>query len=336
MSGIVQSILEERSDMKGCTPSGTNEVENLADVGTTVELVARTRRFCVDCTQSIKPTYDQIKDSFKDYQLVGTVGTLIDSLDCSTENILFLLENNRLCDAPILLRSVIDGSAKCVYLLSAPSVEEENRRLEEFVNILPQKEWASFEQPAHNMKYNFFGSNYKSPIFDFFHQIVQREKTRPGEGKLIKEVDARWRFWNLTQALRRECPQWAEGADLFEFYYAFSNPLVHKSALGCQRLFEEAKLINGQYGTSIIGYASPILALNVWLLYCRLFLFARKVGLDVQPLMDVMQNSRDLFDKFAAIESFAIRTFTQQSNDTPKNSQTKPFDAISTDAEELK
>jgi len=88
--------------------------------------------------------------------------------------------------------------------------------------------------------------------------------------------------------------------------------------------------------TSIIGYASPILALNVWLLYCRLFLFARKVGLDVQPLMDVMQNSRDLFDKFAAIESFAIRTFTQQSNDMSKDSQTKPFDAISTDAEELK
>ena len=318
------------------TQSGANGVVDSAGVGTTAELVKRTRRFCIECTQSIKPTYLQRKDSFKAYPLVGTVGTLIDSLDLTTENILFLLENNRLWDAPILLRSVIDGSAKCAYLLSAPSVEEGNRRFEEFVNILPQKEWASFEQPAHNMKYNFFGSNYKSPIFDFFYQVVQREKTRPDEGKLIKEVDARWRFWNLTQALRRECPQWAEGADLFEFYYAFSNPLVHKSALGCQRLFEEAKLINGQRGASIIGYASPILALNAWLLYCRLFLFASKAGLDVQPLVDVAQNSRDLFDKFAAIESFAIRTFIQQSNDVPKDSQAKPFNAISANAEELK
>lgn len=304
--------------MKGCTPSGTNEVENLADVGTTVELVGRTRRFCVDCTQSIKPTYDQIKDSFKDYPLVGTVGTLIDSLDCSTENILFLLENNRLCDVPILLRSVIDGSAKCAYLLSAPSVEEENRRLEEFVNILPQKEWASFEQPAHNMKYNFFGRNYKSPVFDFFYQTVQREKTRPDEGKLIKEVDVRWRFWNLTQALRRECPQWAEEADLFEFYYAFSNPLVHKSALGCQRLFEEAKLINGWYAGSIIAYASPILILSALLLYCRLFLFARKTGLDVQTLIDVAQNSHDLFERAATIEAATLKKFTQQVNDVPR------------------
>ena len=141
---MVQSNCEECSSLKGCTPSSTTAAENLAEVGTTAELVGRARRFCVDCTQSIKPTYDQIKDSFKDYPLVVTVGSLIDSLDWTTENILFLLENNRLWDAPILLRSVIDGSAKCAYLLSAPSVEEENRRLKEFVKILPQKEWASF------------------------------------------------------------------------------------------------------------------------------------------------------------------------------------------------
>ena len=306
--------------------SATNGAVDLAEVGTTAELVERARRFCVDCTLSIKPTYDLIKDSFKDRPLIGTVGTLIDSLDLTSENILFLLENNRLWDAPILLRSVIDGSAKCAYLLSAPSVEVGNRRLEEFVKILPQKEWASFEQPAHNMKHNFFGNNYKSPIFDFFYQIVQCEKTGPGDGKLIKEVDTRWRFWNLTQVMRRECPQWAELSDLFEFYYAFSNSLVHKSALGCQRLFEEAKLINGQYGASIIAYASPILALNALLLYCRLFLFARKAGLDVQPLMNVMQNSRDLFDKFAAIESLATRPFPKQSDVSLGNSPNQSLD----------
>ena len=134
------------------------------------------------------------------------MGTLIDSLDCSTENILFLLENTRSWDAPILLRSVIDGSAKCAYLLSAPSVEEENRRLEEFVNILPQKEWASFEKSSRNMKYNFLGSNYKSPVFDFFYQTVQHEKTRSGESEQIREVSKRWRFWDLSTVLRRECP----------------------------------------------------------------------------------------------------------------------------------
>ena len=281
-------------------------------------MVARTRRFCVDCTQSIKPTYDRIKDSFKDYPLVGTVGSLIDSLDWTTENILFLLENNRLWDAPILLRSVIDGSAKCAYLLSAPSVEEENRRLEEFVNILPQKEWASFEKSSRNMKYNFLGSNYKSPVFDFFYQTVQHEKTRYGESEQIRDVSKRWRFWDLSTVLRRECPHWSEHADLFEFYYASSNPLVHKSALGCQRLFEEAKLINGWYAGSIIAYASPILILSALLLYCRLFLFARKAGLDVQPLIDVAQNSHDLFERAATIEAVTLKKFTQQVNDVPR------------------
>lgn len=300
------------------TQSDNNGAMDFVDVGNTAELVARTRRFCVDCTQSIKPTYDRIKDSFKDYPLVGTVGSLIDSLDWTTENILFLLENNRLWDAPILLRSVIDGSAKCAYLLSAPSVEEENRRLEEFVNILPQKEWASFEKSSRNMKYNFLGSNYKSPVFDFFYQTVQHEKTRYGESEQIRDVSKRWRFWDLSTVLRRECPHWSEHADLFEFYYASSNPLVHKSALGCQRLFEEAKLINGWYAGSIIAYASPILILSALLLYCRLFLFARKAGLDVQPLIDVAQNSHDLFERAATIEAVTLKKFTQQVNDVPR------------------
>lgn len=297
-----------------------DDAVNLAGVGTTAELVERTRRFCIECTKSIKPTYLQRKDSFKEYPLVGIVGTLMDSLDLTTENILFLLENNRLWDAPILFRSVIDGSAKCAYLLSASSVEEENRRLEEFVNILSQKEWASFEQSAQNVKYNFLGNNYKSPLFDFFYQIVQREKTRPGDGAQIRKVSKRWAFGSLSKILRSECPQWAEWADLFEFYYAFSNPVVHKSALGCQRLFEEAKQINGRHGASIIAYASPILVLNALLLYCRLFLFARKAELDVQPLMDVAQNSHDLFEKAAAIEALATKTFNQQLNDTLRDS----------------
>ncbi len=54
----------------------------------------------------------------------------------------------------------------------------------------------------------------------------------------------------------------------------------------------------------------------------------------MQPLVGVAQNSHDLFDKFVAIKSFAIGTFIQQSNDVPKDSQAKLFNAISADAEE--
>ena len=69
------------------TQSGTNDTADSADVGTTVELVARTRRFCVDCTRSIVPAYLQKKDFFRDYPLVGTVESLIVSLEWTTDNI---------------------------------------------------------------------------------------------------------------------------------------------------------------------------------------------------------------------------------------------------------
>ena len=276
------------------------------------ELVLKVRGFCKDCTQAIAPQYLKIKDNLSNDSFANAVGPLMTSLDLTTDDVFFLLENKRLWDVPILFRSVLDGSAQCMYLLSASSQEEEDKRLDEYLHVLPKKEWASLEQPLRNMKMWISGYEDENVLIDVLQQTVLREKTKDGEGAAIKEVARRWSFWELSRTLRQECPQRAASADLFEFRYATGNFMVHKSGIGCRQILEESHQIAMYYDSSTIAYASPILISVALLMYDRLLLFATRFNLDCLPLQCVMKNNVDIFINAIAVEDLAKEVVRKQ------------------------
>ena len=282
------------------------------DAANSDELVLKVRGFCKDCTQAIAPQYLKIKDNLSNDSFANAVGPLMTSLDLTTDDVFFLLENKRLWDVPILFRSVLDGSAQCMYLLSASRQEEEDKRLDEYLHVLPKKEWASLEQPLRNMKKRISGYEDENVLIDVLQQTVQREKTKDGEGAAIKEVARRWSFWELSRTLRQECPQWAASADLFEFRYATGNFMVHKSGIGCRQILEESHQIAMYYDSSTIAYASPILISIALLMYDRLLLFATRFNLDCLPLQCVMKNNVDIFINAIAVEDLAKEVVRKQ------------------------
>lgn len=282
------------------------------DTAKTDELVLKVRSFCADCTKAIAPQYLKIKDALLDNSFANAVGPLMTSLDLTTDDVFFLLENKRLWDVPILFRSVLDGSAQCMYLLSAPSQEDEDKRLEEYLHVLPKKEWASLEQPLRNMKKGIGGYEDENVMIDVLQQTVQRKKTKDGEGPAIKKVARRWSFWELSRTLRRECPQWAASADLFEFRYATGNFMVHKSGIGCQQILEEAHQVATYYNSSTIAYAAPILISIAILMYDRLLLFATRFNLDCRPLHSVMESNVGIFTNAIAVENVAKEVVRKQ------------------------
>ena len=199
-----------------------------------------------------------------------------------------------------------------MYLLSASSQEEEDKRLDEYLHVLPKKEWASLEQPLRNMKKWISGYEDENVLIDVLQQTVLREKTKDGEGAAIKEVARRWSFWELSRTLRQECPQWAASADLFEFRYATGNFMVHKSGIACRQILEESHQIAMYYDSSTIAYASPILISIALLMYDRLLLFATRFNLDCLPLQCVMKNNVDIFINAIAVEDLAKEVVRKQ------------------------
>lgn len=282
------------------------------DAANSDELVLKVRGFCKDCTQAIAPQYLKIKDNLSNDSFANAVGPLMTSLDLTTDDVFFLLENKRLWDVPILFRSVLDGSAQCMYLLSASSQEEEDKRLDEYLHVLPKKEWASLEQPLRNMKKCISGYEDENVLIDVLQQTVLREKTKDGEGAAIKEVARRWSFWELSRTLRQECPQWAASADSLEFRYATGNFMVHKSGLGCRQMLEEAHQVATYYNSSTIAYAAPILISIATLMYDRLLLFATRFNLDCCPLHSVMESNVDIFINAIAVEGMAKKVVRRQ------------------------
>ncbi|MBQ6008100.1 MAG: hypothetical protein IJL17_06145 [Kiritimatiellae bacterium] len=281
----------------------------------TDELIKRTRGFCTSCINAIAPQFLKIKDSLSGDSFAESVGFLMSSLDLTTDDIVFLLEHNRYWDVPILFRSILDGTSQCLYLLSAPCKEEETQRLNEYRNILPRKEWASLEQPVVQIKKTSLcqdNKNLEGALVDALHEKIQQEKTGEGESARVKAVVAKWRFKELSKVLRRECPQWAASADMWEYRYAISNFMVHKSGLGCKHLIEEVREIRTHYDSSSVAYAMPLLISSAVLLFDRLFIFSERFKLDSRPLLNVMEQNISFFTNAASAEDVAREVVARQ------------------------
>ena len=242
----------------------------------------------------------------------SVVGLML-SLDWTTDDIIFLLENNRYYDVPILFRSVLDGTARCLYLLSAPCKDEEIKRFDEYLNVISKKEYASFEQPVANIRNSLRSCDtMEASIVDSLSAQIQQQKTGEGESRRVNEVAARWRFKELSNTLRKECPQWAASADSLELNYAMANPLVHKSGLGSRFLNEGINQIKTHYNSSAVVYAMPTLISSVVLLFDRLVIFSKRFNLDNRPFLHVMAQHIDVFTRASSVDDIARKVVRRQ------------------------
>ena len=268
---------------------------------TTEELKKHVRSFYDACIDAIASHYSMFQSSLAGDLFAESVVGLMLSLDWTTDDIIFLLENNRYYDVPILFRSVLDGTARCLYLLSAPTKEDEIKRLDEYLNVISKKEYASFEQPVANLKNSLRGcATMDNVIVDSLSAQIQQKKTGEGEHRRVSEVAIRWRFKELSKTLRKECPQWAESADSLELKYAMANPIVHKSGLGCLFLNEGINQIKMYYNSSAVAYAMPTLISSALLLFDRLLVFSKRFNLDSGSLLRVMDQNISLFMRAAS------------------------------------
>lgn len=266
--------------------------------GLTEDLKKHARSCYDDCINAIASQYSTIQSSLAGDLFVESVVGLMLSLDWTTDDIIFLLENNRYYDVPILFRSVLDGTARCLYLLSAPCKDEELKRFDEYLNVISKKEYASFEQPVANIRNSLRScATMENSIVDSLSAQIRQQKTGEGESRRVNEVAARWRFKELSNTLRKECPQWAASADSLELNYAMANPLVHKSGLGSRFLNEGINQIKTYYNSSAVTYAIPTLISSALLLFDRSLVFSKRFNLDSGPLWRIMGQYIYLFTR---------------------------------------
>lgn len=277
------------------------------------QLVDGSRAFIMDCKEA-SCGHILFDDPIIPEELLKCSEQLMFSIDMTTDSLMFLIENKQVWDATILLRSVLDGSARFCYLLSAKTRQDEDLRLHEFSKLLPRAEMGGIEQPVSGMiKSPFYKGtdSSKDSVLDPIKAVVDQMKPQDGEGKQMRELRTRWDFFHLSKRLCKDDknPTWKDFAPLFEYRYAMSNQLVHKTDTGCGQILERYRREPSYRSISDLAHSSTLLVSACFLTYVRLVTLLERENMDFKVLGSVLLKYEYLFNGAQEIEDAFVLAY---------------------------
>ena len=267
------------------------------------ELVDGAHAFIKDCMDASRGQVLSVCNMIPP-KLLKCLEQLMFSVNGTTDSAILLIEEGCVWDSSILLRSVLDGTARACYLMSAKTQVEEDRRLSEFQELLPKAEMGGLDQPLRGL----INSPYckveleDDPIFGPLKSIVDEMKPGEGEGKPLREVKTRWNFFRISKVLLDEFPTWAKYAPLFEYRYAISNQLVHKTDTGCGQVLERQMREPCYRELSELAHAETVAMALCFATYTRLVALSERQRADTESFLDVWLKHRRYFEDAQKIE----------------------------------
>ena len=268
------------------------------------ELVDGARAFLKDCMQVSRRQILTVENRISD-KLFKCLERMMFSINGTTDSAILLIEEGRVWDSSILLRSVLDGTARVCYLLSAKNSGDEESRLHEFVDLLPKTEMGGLEQPLSGMiKSHYYMGTESSPdpILDPIKSVVDELKPADDEGRVLRDVKARWNFFRISGILKDEFPLWMDFAPLFEYRYALCNQLVHKTDTGCGQVLERHLREPAYRDLSIMAHAETVLTSLCFTTYVRMFALSKRQCADTESFEAVLVKHRRYFEQAQEIE----------------------------------
>ncbi len=261
------------------------------------DLIKSARQLISDYADAASPQLSQCAGFLQSNKRAQTATKLYMSSAMTTDSIIILIEHGLIWDAISLFRSLLEGAARFFYLLSAPTEVEEIKRFHEFEEVLSDKAMMSLEQPVGKMKK---GHLYKHDKTDaYLDRIdVNVKKVAQEISKEAVEVKGKWRFGNLSPALRSECPEWAVMADQWDLRYATANFAIHKDGVIVGPDITHWMKAPSPDNPLVRVWAPSLLSFCVGLVRDRLVVLMRKFDLDCSVLRDVMKRNLD-FAKLA-------------------------------------
>lgn len=214
----------------------------------------------VDCFQDAQTIMDSFVRVTKPL-LDGRLSKLPEDLYCSvyaidwccketSSSIVMLLKHGKLWDAQILLRTVINATAKMCYLLSG-SAKDRAKRTKEYVELATKKDFGSMEQPLDGLfAMGAYGTGDRLRFAEReFKEKTAKLKTQIGEGAAVREAANHLDYLSLTRILENEFWYWKEVRKFLDFEYSAANKVVHVNYTGCCEVMQRiAKIQNTTYG----------------------------------------------------------------------------------------
>jgi len=175
---------------------------------------------------SLAPYYKEKANISKFNQFVTI--QLFSSLYATSESVLLLVREYSLFEADILLRTVIEGSVKYIYLMTG-NLETDSEIIKEYYNIIPEMQKISEHRKAIEAVDLFkLYSNKKHP---FEASILPEEEFNSLQekypNKIRKSLEQKWGFGTLLKEIINYNKEYESLVGLY-YAYNLSSHLIHQ------------------------------------------------------------------------------------------------------------
>ncbi|MEE9314610.1 MAG: DUF5677 domain-containing protein [Rhizobiaceae bacterium] len=272
-------------------------------------LIGLASHFIGECFDCGKPLLDNEVKQTPPVTRFITAQLYIDNV-LTGESILILLEQGNFWDAEILLRTVVEGSLKFIYILEDQDCAE--KRAKEFFHVLTGYSSIKRSNRLESMtnKIEFLEKDSKilnEIIISRDEQELFRKDTNKADRKSLEN---KWSFHGLLQHFSKSEDERYRLFEHLSYQYGMASHLTHKDgdAMGLvwersQRSAEERKAVNTSQTARII---SDLCQLSKWRLH---FLF-KSQSHSLEPIEKLNDKYKALFDDLKDLNNFNPDDFT--------------------------
>jgi len=223
------------------------------------------------------------------------------SCNQTTNSTLILIANNQLWDSEILLRSVIEGTIKYIYLCSGDESELITKSEEYFVDlpnideIKQQQRVRSFLEKLENPELYDYAILRETLIKE--NELTELYNQYPRQ--IRKKIEQRWAFNEIASVLSKNDSKLKDFDALrylLSYTYGMGSNLAHKDATGLKLIHN--RLQKNSEDTKLTELAHAARQINDILLMAsfRSIMIYRIHNVDGKPIMDLFESHKNFIN----------------------------------------
>ena len=265
-----------------------------------------------DCSYAIGDQFDAtiatLKDTFSEkgtpvHEYEPLLRQLIISCHLSSESVFLLVSHCKLWDAEAILRSVVEGTFKMVYLCVG-NKEDIKAKFSEFAGDL--SEINSLKRHKRLSEFLAHAPDADSYLWKPFRDLLlsdeelQRLETSHPKAKR-RILEQRWSFHSIINCLSQaeaELKWLAEFRHLF-FQYGMASHVLHQDADGIAVVFERSQRDEKRREAVELAHAARILGDLSVMAFLRHLAALHLCGKDLQPAIDHYKKQEQLHNEHA-------------------------------------
>lgn len=265
--------------------------------------------WCKPCSHCLGEAYDicapniDNESKFLNTFVRFVTAQLLISCHLTSESVLVLIANRKIWDADILVRSVLEGTFKFVFILDGTE-EEYLEKAKEYWEILPEIARLSRHQRASNLLNTYDDANYrlKRPISEQILTPEEEKELRERYPKSYrKKLAQKWSFMEIAKHLTQHKKKNYYGMGTLGYTYGMQSHLSHQDGDGVGMVWERDRRKPERRVSVELAHAGRLISDVCHFAFFRIWQLLSATKQPLGPIKELQDKYRPLFNEISSV-----------------------------------